>query len=326
MSTHPDRRSRRDAITAAGEALLVEDDGTETPVTALTVERWPIDLRASSTFVCAGCKVRVRPWNIHSTHRTPTFTASPDPHAPDCRRGADTHNDDGSTRDARSEVQGSDMTVPISLVIPRDSVRAGSTDDTYPNQPLPSTRPRTRAGSTPRTLTPGGRSNHARALGRVVDAWIHMADRETRRRHPLELPDVDTDNYAYAFKRLDAWNGPIASSPPRVFYAQLRFAAAPIENGNLLTVTLQPTQPIHQLKTAPRLAHLIIDRTNWSRGRRAALRRELDWAYPAGRRLWTERRHGVTVFFLSHQKHTDTSQYTTTDQRLIYMTDHTITY
>lgn len=257
MSTPLNRRSRRDAITAAGEAVLVEDeDGTETPVTALTVERWPADLRASSTFVCAGCKVRVRPWNIHSTRRTPTFTASPDPHAPDCRRGADTHNDDGSARDARSEVQGRDIAVPVSLVIPRDSVRAGSTDDANPDQPAPSTRSRSRAGSPTRTLAPGGRSDHARALGRVVDAWMHLANRETRRRHPLELPGVDTDNYSYGFKRLDAWNGPIASSPPRVFYAQLRFAAAPLESGNLLTVTLQPTQPIHQLKTSPRLAVL----------------------------------------------------------------------
>lgn len=321
---HNVQRSRRDAVTAAGEALLIEVDGTKTPVTAITVERWSQPERDNSRFVCSGCDVRVRPWNIHSTKRSPTFHPSPDSHRDDCKSFVRDGND-GRAAAARTVETGRMPSVPTALVLDAEPTRSDRTIED--SNPPTAGRQRSRTNSSsPLGIVVAGRSNQARALGRVVDAWIQLGSRESRLASPLRVPTVDADNYAYAFKRLDAWDSDIAASPPRVYYAGLRFVAPPIQDDDLLTITLQPTQPRSRLKANPRLAQLVIDRSGWSAGRHTALRRDLDWAYHQARTLWYDSKELVTVFFVGSQSDTAHSVFTTTDQRLIYLTDDTITY
>lgn len=315
-------RSRSDAVTAAGEADYIEGDGTATPITANKIEQsWSAEERAAAEFVCQGCRVRVRPWNIASTKMSATFHATPVPHTPGCTRRRPTAEDTTDADGPHVALAGTNPgDIPDQLIL-IDRDLATPTDDTV-DTPTPDDH-ETADESSERPIVPGGRSGHAHSLGRIVDAWLHLATSPAREANHLTIPNIDGDNYRYTFKRISTWNGRINPSLPRVFYASLRFNADPIADGDLLTITLQSHAPN---KTRPLPAHLHIDQTGWPTGRRNALQRDLDWAYPHARQQWRTDKPPVTVFFAGHQHPSNTAAFTTTDQRLIYLTNEDITY
>lgn len=317
------QRSRSGVISAAGEALHIEDDGTDTPVTALQVETWTAEERAAARFVCPGCDVEVHPWNIDSQLRTPTFTARSG-HAPDCRRSSDDADHRRNRGDTLAPVDGS--RIPNRMLLPAPPTRR---DPAARTDPAPLGRERPAPGRTPATeprTGDGANPVPARSLGRVVFSWLELATHDERKKHSLTLPEIDDSSYAHAFKRLAFRDGAIPASARRVFYSNLRFTAAPIEDGEQLTLTLQPRQTYRRGQT-PLLASLRIDRTGWPAGRRAALERDLRWAYDRASEHWADNTSPqVWLFFLADQSPKDPTVFDVADPRLLYFTDAQITY
>lgn len=302
---------------ANGEACAIEDNGTRTPVTALQVERyWTAQQRAAARFECAGCDARVYPWAMDSPCSSPYFRClSTDPHRPDCRR--ESLAGSGDAGDARTSVRGRRGQLPDKLVLEE---RANATTDgaATPDPEAAPRRTRTRgSGSAP--SSDRGRSRTAYALGRIVATWLELGTNEARRQQPLQIPGVTADNYLYAFRKITARDGAIPPMESRVFYAALRFSQRPEDTA--------PDTTVLRLQTGRKVCTLTIDKTGWSTGRRAALARDLDWAYRRGRQLWLEdRTRSIWVFVVAQQAPQAPEMFVVTDQRLLYLTDEEITY
>lgn len=319
--------SARGSLSADREAFLVDDDGTETPITASSVERWTESERKAATFLCAGCWVPVRPWNMDSIKMSPTFSVGRTGivHEADCERKSPQDNS-LSSRDSKTSLEGTRSGIPHRLVLVDRTVAAknasgegeGDSDVDVDN------RRRSRSGGGSARSVPGGRSRDAHTLGRVVDNWNYLATQSAREAQSLRIPGVDAKNYRFAFRRISVWNDEIPALAARVFYAELRWTEPLSEDGDLLTITLLPKQPRSR---KPLLCTLTIDRAGWPTGRRNALQRELDWAYTHARKSWrVDKSSALQVFVIAQQHPDDPTAFSVNDTRLIYLTDHKITH
>ncbi|OHU47314.1 hypothetical protein BKG82_27060 [Mycobacteroides chelonae] len=301
---------------ANGEAFAIEAAGTRTPVTALQVERyWTAQQRAAARFECAGCEARVYPCAMDSPCSSPYFRCgSSDPHRRDCQRESLASSDNAG--ESRTSARGRRGQLPDRLVLEDRATAAPESATTPESGAAPR---RTRGSGSASSQSTRGRSRTAYALGRIVATWLELATNDARRQQPLQIPAVTAENYLYAFRKIAARDGMIPPMEPRVFYAALRFSQKPEDTSSDTTVL--------RLQAGRQVCTLTIDKTGWSAGRRAALTRDLEWAYRRGRQLWIEdRTRSIWVFVVAQQDPQALDMFTVADQRLLYLTDEEITY
>lgn len=318
----------RRSVSGDRQAFRIETDGTKTPVTARQVERWSDQERRGSLFQCAGCLTPVIPWNMDSSRRSPTFSIGPKggPHSHGCDPDAPTDGTHGSHARTTS-LTGRSVGVPHRLVLIDRSVRVEDPDHVDAESDVDAERRRrSRATDDSVVAAPGGRSRNAHALGHIVDTWLDLSTATIRRAEPLDVPGVDTDTYLTVFKRISAFSQEIPTYAPRIFYSALRFTRDRVQDGSILTLTLQPEQHATR-RQFPILCTLAVDRTGWPVGRSNALDRELDWAYAHARASWrTDKTSAMHVFALAQQHPDDPTVFQVDDPRLIYLTDEKITH
>lgn len=315
-SIHTGLMRNRGTGAANGEACVVEDNDTRTPVTALQVERyWTAEQRAAAHFECAGCDARVYPCAMDSLCSSPYFRCgSTDPHRPNCQR--ESLPAPGDAADAKTSASGRRGQLPDRLVLEDRATAAG---DSGGGTPESAAAPRRTRDSASASKSNRGRSSTAYALGRIVATWLDLGTNDARRQQPLQIPGVGADNYLYAFRKIAARDGRIPAMEPRVFYAALRFSQRPEDTS--------PDTTVLRLQAGRQICTLTIDKTGWPAGRRTAVARDLEWAYRAGRQLWVEdRTRSIWVFVVAQQDPEVPESFTVPDQRLLYLTDEEITY
>ncbi|GAB22314.1 hypothetical protein GOPIP_029_00020 [Gordonia polyisoprenivorans NBRC 16320 = JCM 10675] len=319
------RVHRRNSLSASSEACYTV--GTEAlAVTVAELESsWTTELIATTAFRCTECGTKVHPTALGSTKLSPSFRAGKDPgHSGDCSRRpreVDAVDDHGG---------------PGTAVVPTELVLLGHVDDEHSQGQRPagtvvSQRPgpggrRRQAGSG--GTDPDGR-RRAHTLERIVNHWLALGSKEVRARHPLSIPGVDQSNYLYCFKQIAPWEAKIARSAPRVFYAPLRWRVDPVEDGDVLTLTLHAARR----GNAAIECTMKVDRRGWSAAQRVRLDREVSFAVRRARELWfdskakhTEQQSGgVTMFAVAEQDSADTTMFTIRDPRVVHFTDRPIT-
>jgi hypothetical protein len=278
-------------------------------------ELWSMDTVDSGAYVCRGCPTQVFPasYDKANNKKRPYFTLGPVNKHVDCDVDGEEKVVKRAKKDRVGTPEGFPLPFPNKLMLTDDRPAqpdGGGSQKGDPGDGRASTRgakggpARKHHGHTVKTIRPACR------------AFINFPyDRSTL---PLEIPGVVGNTYAKVFEYLGSKKPERFPSPIRLYYAAIRWTAAPILEESHCDLTLNAGEWDEEKSGFKAMSRVRVHWTEWSKSRRDTFMREFNTTREeAKEKAKANKQVKGWIFFVGAQDESDAGMFHVYNHRLI---------
>ncbi|MBC3926952.1 hypothetical protein [Undibacterium sp. CY21W] len=278
-------------------------------------ELWSMETVDSAAYICRGCPTQVFPasYDKANNKKRPYFTLGPVNKHVDCDVDGEEKVVERAKKDRIGTPEGFPLPFPNKLTLTDerpaqpdgDELQGGHGDGRASTRGAKDgTAPRKHHGHTVKTIRPACR------------AFINFPyDRSTL---PLEIPGVTGNTYAKIFEYLGSKKPEHFKSPTRLYYAAIRWTAAPIPEESHCDLTLNAGEWDEEKGGYKAMSRVRVHWTEWSKSRRDTFMREFNTTREeAKEKAKTNKQVKGWIFFVGSQDEADPGLFHVHNHRLI---------